>query len=86
MPLPSEVLALLVCPRCKKPLVYFPRGEKDDDPAGQFLFCAESRLRYRIDDDVPVLLADDATTLTTADADRLMARARLLGLPNATYG
>jgi uncharacterized protein YbaR (Trm112 family) len=86
MSLPAEVLALLVCPRCKKGLVYFPRGETEDDPGAEFLFCAESRLRYRIEEEVPVLLAEDATAVSAGDAERLMARARLLGLANANHG
>jgi uncharacterized protein YbaR (Trm112 family) len=86
MALPSELLDLLACPQCKQPLVYFPRGEKDDDPGADFLFCPASRLRYRIEDEVPVLLPEEATPLSAADVDRLLARARLLGLTSASHG
>ena len=83
MPLPADLLPLLVCPKSRQPLVYFPRGERDDDAEAHFLFCPASCLRYRIEGDVPVLLVDEAAALSPGDAERLLARARLLGLENA---
>ena len=80
MTLAPELLAILVCPASRAPLVYFAGGERGDQPEAAFLFCPTSSLRYRIDDDVPVLLVDDATTVTPAEAGRLTARARELGL------
>jgi uncharacterized protein YbaR (Trm112 family) len=78
--LAPELLAILVCPASRAPLYYFPAGERGDRPQDAFLFCPASRLRYRIDDDVPVLLIDEATELTPAEAARLEAQARELGL------
>ena len=78
--LAPELLAILVCPASRAPLVYFAGGERGDQPEAGFLFCPTSSLRYRIDDDVPVLLVDDATKVSPAEAARLTARARELGL------
>jgi uncharacterized protein len=80
MALPQDLLDILACPESKKPLVYFPRGEAGDDPAGEFLFCPESRLRYRIDDGIPVMLIEEAERLDQPAADQLMATARDQGL------
>jgi uncharacterized protein YbaR (Trm112 family) len=77
--LSPSLLAVLACPKSKQPLVYFPRGERDDDEAHGFLFCPGSRLKYRIEDSVPVLLVDEAEELAAADADRLLGRAKELG-------
>ncbi len=70
----------LVCPRSKQGLVYFPRGEGDDAPAEGFLFAPSSRLRYRIVGGVPMMLPDEATAVTEADAERLLVRAHALNL------
>ncbi|MDQ7006536.1 MAG: Trm112 family protein [Acidobacteriota bacterium] len=63
---------LLVCPESKKPLVYF-REEN-------FLFCPESKLKYRIEDDIPVLLVDEAERLSDEQAAEVLAAAREQGL------
>lgn len=52
MALSAELLAILVCPACKGDLAY--------DPTGQTLTCGKCRLRYRIVDDIPVMLVDEA--------------------------
>ena len=75
MPLARELLDVLVCPKSKQPLVYFE--------AEGFLLCPASRLQYRIDDGVPVLLVDEATEVAQAEVDRLLERAKDLGLPGA---
>jgi uncharacterized protein YbaR (Trm112 family) len=73
MPLSRELLDVLVCPKSKQPLVYFEREG--------FLLCPASRLRYRIEDDVPVLLVDEATEVAAAEIERLLKQAKELGLP-----
>jgi len=78
--LAADLLEILACPKSKAPLVYFPRGETGDDETAEFLLCAVSRLRYRIDDGVAVLLVEEAEELAEAEVDRLLARARELGL------
>jgi len=52
MALSSELLSILVCPACKGDLVY--------DEAAQTLSCAACRLRYKVVDDIPVMLVDEA--------------------------
>ncbi|MBK9037285.1 MAG: Trm112 family protein [Myxococcales bacterium] len=81
--LAPELLAVLACPEAKAPLVYFGGGEAGDRPAEAFLFCPASRLRYRIDGDIPVLLIEEAERLDERAAARLVSRAQELGLANA---
>lgn len=52
MPLSPDLLSILVCPQCK--------GDLDYDQAAQTLSCARCRLRYRIVDDIPVMLVEEA--------------------------
>ena len=68
------------CPKSKQPLVYFPRGEDDRDPATAFYLCPASRLRYRCEGGVPVFLIEEAVAVSPAEVDRLVHRARELGL------
>jgi len=78
--LPNELVEVLVCPKSKQPLVYFPRGEADRDEADGFLLCPASRLRYPIQDGVPVMLVDEAVAVAAPAVEALLARARQLGL------
>jgi len=52
MPISPDLLAILVCPLCKGDLVY--------DAAAQTLTCNTDRLRFRIEDDIPVMLVNEA--------------------------
>jgi uncharacterized protein YbaR (Trm112 family) len=78
--LASDLLEILVCPKSKQPLVYFPKGETGDDEKAEFLLCPASRLRYRIDDGVAVLLVEEAQELAPDEVQRLLGRAAALGL------
>jgi uncharacterized protein YbaR (Trm112 family) len=49
----QELLDMLVCPVCKKPVVL--NGNR------QSLKCAECRRVYPIQDDIPIMLVDAAT-------------------------
>lgn len=80
MLLPQELVEILVCPKSKAPLLYFPRGEKNDDEAAGFLVCPTSRLRYRIENGVPVMLVEEATELPAETVERLVSRAGDLGI------
>jgi uncharacterized protein len=51
--IPQELLEILVCPACKKPLVL-----KNE---GQSLKCGECRRVYPVRDSIPILLIDEAT-------------------------
>ena len=78
--LADALLDVLVCPKSKQPLIYFPRGEDDRDEAEAFLLCPASQLCYPIRDGVPVMLVDEATRVEAARVDALLDRARQLGL------
>ncbi|HET7226772.1 MAG TPA: Trm112 family protein [Candidatus Eisenbacteria bacterium] len=52
MALSSELLAILVCPNCKGDLVY--------DERAATLTCNACRLRYRIVDEIPQMLVEEA--------------------------
>ena len=73
--LPASLLEVLVCPKSKQPLIYF---EEEG-----FLLCPASRLRYRIDDGVPVLLIEEATEVPADEVARLVQRAKDRGLLKA---
>ncbi|HPC04479.1 MAG TPA: Trm112 family protein [Syntrophales bacterium] len=51
----KELLEILVCPKCKGDLVL---TEADDG-----LVCGRCRLLYRIEEDIPVMLIDEAVPL-----------------------
>lgn len=55
MALDEELLDILVCPKCKGELEYRPEGSE-----GEALLCHECRLRYAVDDGIPVMLVDEA--------------------------
>lgn len=80
MTLSPDLLAVLACPESKQPLVYFAGGEQGDQPEAAFLLCPSSRLRYRIEGDVPVLLVEEAERLEARDVERLVQRAKALGM------
>ena len=50
----KDLLDILVCPACKKPLVLKETGES--------LKCGECRRVYPIRDEIPILLIDEAVT------------------------
>ena len=78
--LPADLVAVLACPKSKQAVIYFPKGEENTDEASAFLFCPASRLRYRIERGVPVMLVEEATEVPEAMASALIARAKTLGL------
>jgi hypothetical protein len=73
MPLPTDLLAILRCPESKEPVEYVPPGV---DGPSEALFCPASRLKYRIDDGIPVMLIEEAERLDPARAERLAAALR----------
>ena len=67
MALDPQLLEILACPQDKGPLLYF--GDED------LLYNPRLRRKYRIDDDIPVMLIDEATDADDAEHERLMAKA-----------
>ena len=56
MALSEKLLQKLVCPQCKGELEY--KGQQNQ------LLCHECKLSYRVADDVPVLLLDEAEKIS----------------------
>jgi uncharacterized protein YbaR (Trm112 family) len=52
--LAPELLDILVCPKCKGPLEY------RRDPPPEQLVCHGCRLIYAVEDDIPIMLIDEA--------------------------
>lgn len=61
MSLAPELLAILVCPQCKGKLEH--RTASNAGGTKESLVCHTCRLVYAVDDDIPVMLIDDATPL-----------------------
>jgi uncharacterized protein len=55
MALSPDLLSILVCPVCKGDLVY--------DAGAATLTCERDRLRFRVVDDIPVMLVEEAEKL-----------------------
>lgn len=55
MTLSPQLLAILVCPKCK--------GELEHREAESALDCKACRLRYPVRDDIPIMLIDEASPL-----------------------
>ena len=75
MALDAKLLEILACPKDKGPLLYFV----DED----CLYNPRLRLKYRITDDIPVMLIDEAEVADDQEASRLEAKASSDGIePN----
>jgi uncharacterized protein len=58
--LSNELLEILVCPKCHTKVVL--------NEAGDSLVCATCKVRYRIDDGIPVMLIEEAIPLEASDS------------------
>jgi len=59
----AKLLDILVCPLCKSPM-HYRKAEKE-------LICKADRLAFRIEDDIPVMLADEARKLSPEEIETL---------------
>jgi hypothetical protein len=50
--LDDKLLEILACPKCKGDLEYDTKNEK--------LICHKCKLAYRIEDDIPIMLIEEA--------------------------
>ena len=66
MALDPQLLEILACPEDKGPLLYF----EDEDS----LYNPRLKRRYRIQDDIPIMLIDEAGAVDDAEHERLMAK------------
>ncbi len=55
MPLDKDLLAIIVCPKCKRDLIYEEEKER--------LVCQNCCVYYPIREDIPILLIDEAKKL-----------------------
>jgi uncharacterized protein YbaR (Trm112 family) len=55
MSLSPELLEILVCPKCK--------GDLEHRSAPESLVCHACRLVYAVEDDIPIMLIDEAKPL-----------------------
>lgn len=56
MTLPPDLLEFLACPKCKGPLEHRTVPQEE-------LVCHTCRLRYAVDDGIPIMLIDEAKPL-----------------------
>jgi uncharacterized protein YbaR (Trm112 family) len=56
MSLSQDLLDILVCPKCKGDLEHRTEGAEE-------LVCHACRLRYAVEDDIPIMLIDEATPI-----------------------
>ena len=72
MALDTKLLEILACPEDKGPLLYFA----DEDT----LYNPRLQRRYRVQDDIPIMLIDEAENVDDTENDRLMAKAEAEGI------
>lgn len=72
MALEPQLLEILACPDDKGPLLYFA-GESS-------LYNPRLKRRYAIRDDIPIMLVDEAETVSDAEHQRLVALADAEGI------
>lgn len=53
--LKKELLEVIACPKCKGDLVYCPKRNE--------LRCYNCKLVYRVEEDIPILLVEEAKPL-----------------------
>ena len=66
MTLDPQLLEILACPEDKGPLLYL----EDEDA----LYNPRLRRRYRIQDDIPIMLIDEAEAVDDVEHERIMAK------------
>ncbi|NCC26201.1 MAG: Trm112 family protein [Deltaproteobacteria bacterium] len=56
MALHKELLEILACPKCK--------GDLEPTPSEDGLICKNCALVYRVEDDIPIMLIEEAVPLS----------------------
>ena len=72
MSIDQDLLDILACPQDKGPLFYFADEES--------LYNPRLHRRYVVREGIPVMLIDEAESVSDAEHDRLMAKVRDGGL------
>ena len=57
MTLDKKLLDIMACPKCKGDLNYLDTKEEES------LTCGKCRLKYRVEDGIPIMLIDEAEKL-----------------------
>jgi hypothetical protein len=55
MTVSKELMDILACPKCK--------GEVELEEDGKGIVCGGCRIRYRVEDGIPIMLIDEAEPL-----------------------
>ncbi|ORU93975.1 MAG: tetraacyldisaccharide 4'-kinase [Cycloclasticus sp. symbiont of Bathymodiolus heckerae] len=59
----KKLLDILACPSCKSSLKYLKEEQE--------LVCVPCKLAYAVRDDIPIMLIDEARTISADEADEL---------------
>ena len=59
--LDKQLLDILACPKCKGDLTY--ETDQGNDKNGR-LICSACKLVYRVEDDIPIMLIDEAEVIS----------------------
>lgn len=75
--LDEKLLSILVCPQDRGPLLLVADERlREEHGTSEFLYNPRLRRAYRIEDGIPVLLVDEAVTVTDdAEHQRMLDRA-----------
>ncbi len=65
--LKPELVEILQCLKCRGPLTY---EVHPDSPSRGRLICYQCRLVFRVENDIPILLEEEATPLDAQEATR----------------
>ncbi|MCP4447814.1 MAG: Trm112 family protein [Myxococcales bacterium] len=68
MAIAQHLLDILRCPKSLGELIYVTGEEQE------FLFCPDSKLRYRVEDGIPVMLVDEAELLDEAACEAIVSK------------
>lgn len=60
--LDPKLLEILACPQCRQPVT--------PDEAHAWLYCGTCSVRYRVEDDIPIMLPDEAQPIPAAGGER----------------
>ena len=72
MALDAKLLEILACPEDKGPLLYF-----EDESS---LYNPRLKRRYAVRDDIPIMLIDEAETVSDDEHQRIMAKIEADGI------
>ncbi len=72
MALDTQLLEILACPDDKGPLLYLA----DEDT----LYNPRLKRRYAVRDDIPIMLVDEAESVTDEEHQRILAKAEAEGI------